>query len=251
VGAAGCVVWTGVPVRTVVAALGGLASGARYMTGTGGEKLPDGVDPKSVVVERSLPLAAIDDALLAWEMNGQPLSLAHGGPLRLVVPGYSGVNNIKYVRQLVFGGVESQARIMAHGYRITPPGSKADPSQPSVLAMEVKSWIESPLGEPGPVQRGATQITGLAFGGLHAVERVEVSIDGGQSWREARFIGPDLGRYAWRQFVLQVDLPPGTYTLASRATDARGQTQPQHRTENTGGYNNNSWADHAVKVVVA
>lgn len=251
VGAAGCVVWTGVPVRTVVAALGGLASGARYMTGTGGEKLPEGVDPKSVVVERSLPLAALDDALLAWEMNGHRLSLAHGGPLRLVVPGYTGVNNIKYVRQLAFGDAESQARIMARGYRITPPGSKSDPSQPSVLAMEVKSWIESPLGEPGPVQRGTTQITGLAFGGLHAVERVEVSIDGGQSWREARFIGPNLGRYAWRQFVLQVDLQPGTYTLASRATDARGQTQPQHRTENTGGYNNNSWTDHAVKVVVA
>lgn len=251
VGAAGCVVFTGVPVRTVVAALGGIAGGMRFMTGTGGEKLPEGVDPKTVVVERSLPLAAMEDALLAWEMNGQPIPLAHGGPLRLVVPGYSGVNNIKYVKRLAFTATESGARIMSHGYRITPPGTKADPNQPSVLAMEVKSWIESPTGEGGNVQRGMTQIVGVAFGGVNALKRVEVSIDGGQSWREARLIGPDLGRYAWRQFVLQADLLPGQYTLASRATDVAGNVQPQQRMENTGGYNNNSWADHALKLTVA
>ncbi|MBI5260052.1 MAG: sulfite oxidase [Burkholderiales bacterium] len=251
VGAAGCVVWTGVPVRAVAAALGGVADGMRFMTGTGGEKLPEGVDANAVVVERSLPLGAMDDALLAWEMNGAPIPLAHGGPLRLVVPGYSGVNNIKYVKRLAFTAGESQAKIMSHGYRITPPGAKADPSQPSVLAMEVKSWIESPGADGGTVARGTTQIVGLAFGGARALKGVEVSIDGGQTWREAKLIGPDLGRYAWRQFVLQADLQPGSYTLASRATDAAGNVQPQQRMENTGGYNNNSWADHALKVTVA
>ena len=75
VGAAGCVVWSGVPLRAVVEALGGLADPSlAYLTGTGGEKLPDGVDPASVVVERSLPIKALGDALLAWEMN---LSLIH------------------------------------------------------------------------------------------------------------------------------------------------------------------------------
>lgn len=251
VGAAGCVVWSGVPVRAVVEALGGTADGMAYMTGTGGEKLPDGVDPKTVVVERSLPLKAMADAILAWEMNGAPLNLAHGAPLRLIVPGYQGVNNIKYVKRVAFTAAESDARIMSHGYRVTPPGAKADPSQPSVLEMGVKSWVNSPHPESGTLRAGRAQVHGVAFAGTQPVRKVEVSIDGGKTWREARFVGPDLGRFAWKQFVLPVELAPGSYLVASRATDMAGNVQPEGRLENVGGYNNNSWLDHAVKVVVA
>lgn len=95
------------------------------------------------------------------------------------------------------------------------------------------------------------QIGGVAFGGMHAVARVEVSIDGGKTWRDARFVGPDLGKYAWRQFVLDARLAPGQHVLVSRATDAMGNVQPQQRIENAAGYNNTSWADHAVAVSVA
>ncbi len=251
VGAAGCVIWSGVPVREVVKALGGVSDGGLYMTGTGGEVLPAGLDPKSVIVERSVPLSAMVDALLAWEMNGEPIPLAHGGPLRLIVPGYTGVNNIKYIKQLAFTPRESEAHIMSHGYRISPPGSKGDPSQPSVQEMSVKSWINSPLPEDGGQAAGLVQIHGVAFGGMDAVKGVEVSTDGGKSWQAARLVGPDLGKYAWRQFVLQARLPKGTHVLASRATDARGRVQPETRGENQSGYNNTSWADHAVTVTVA
>lgn len=251
VGAAGCVVWSGVPVRAVVDALGGLASGMRFMTGTGGEKLPDGIDPKSIMVERSVPVAAMADALLAWEMNGAPISLAHGGPLRLIVPGYTGVNNIKYIQQLAFTAQESDAKIMSHGYRITPPGGKSDPSQPSVQEMTVKSWINSPAPDSGPLKAGVAQIHGVAFGGLQAVKGVDVSLDGGKTWQTARLVGPDLGKYAWRQFVLQARLPAGSHTLVSRAIDTAGNVQPETRGENQSGYNNTSWLDHAVVVTVA
>jgi sulfite dehydrogenase len=249
VGAAGCVVWTGVSVRQLVESLGGLAAGMSFMTGTGGEVLPEGLDPKSIIVERSVPVKAMGDALLAWEMNGAPIPLAHGGPLRLIVPGYQGVNQIKYIKRLAFTRQESDAKIMAHGYRISPAGAKADPSQPSVQEMNVKSWITSPLPERG-ASAGPMQIHGLAFGGLHAIKRVEVSVDAGKSWKDARLVGPDLGKYAWRQFVLPVKLTAGTHTLLSRATDMAGNVQPEQRLENVSGYNNNSVLDHAVTVML-
>jgi len=251
VGAAGCVEWSGVPVQTVVNALGGVADGMRFMTSTGGETLPAGIDPKSVIVERSVPLSAMQDALLAWEMNGAPIPLAHGGPLRVIVPGYTGVNSVKYVKRLAFTPVETDAAIQKTGYRMSPPGQKGDPSQPSVWEMGVKSWINSPAPESGPVQSGSLMIRGVAFGGINALRKVDVSTDGGKTWNEARLVGPDLGRYAWRQFVLPVSLNPGTYALACRAVDNRGNVQPEGRVENASGYVNSSWRDHMLQIAVA
>ena len=117
--------------------------------------------------------------------------------------------------------------------------------------MNVKSWINAPHPESGTMKAGLLQIHGVAFSGTRPVTRVEVSVDGGKTWQDASFIGPDLGRFAWRQFVLQAKLAPGRYLLASRATDAAGNVQPQLRQENLSGYSNNSWADHAVDVTVA
>jgi hypothetical protein len=77
------------------------------------------------------------------------------------------------------------------------------------------------------------------------------SSDGGKTWLEAAFVGPDLGRFAWRQFAIPLRMAPGNYVLASRAIDAAGATQPEQRMENAHGYGNNSWLDHAVKVAVA
>ena len=251
VGAAGCVVWSGVPVREVVAALGGMADGMLYMTSTGGEKIPEGVDPKSVMVERSVPVAAMADALLAWEMNGAPLPVAHGGPLRVVVPGFTGVNSVKYVKRLAFTAEQSPAAIQQTGYRMSAPDEKGKPSDPSVWEMAPKSWINAPLPEGGTLRAGPVVIQGVAFGGINAAAKVEVSIDGGASWKAARLVGPDMGRYAWRQFALATTLPAGSHTLMSRVTDSKGTVQAEARIENAGGYGNSSWRDHAVAVTVA
>jgi sulfite dehydrogenase len=249
VGAAGCVIWSGVPVKAVVDALGGVSGGMVYMTGTGGETLPAGIDPKTVIVERSVPIETMQSALLAWELNGEPLPLAHGGPLRLIVPGYSGVNNIKYIKRLAFTAAQTDAAIQSTGYRISPPGQKGEPGQPSVWEMGVKSWVNAP-SDAEPVKSGWVQLHGVAMGGTQAVRRVEVSIDGGKTWRDAAFIGPDLGRYAWRQFATSVRLAPGTYTIMSRATDSQGRVQPESSPENGGGYLNSGWQAHGVRVVV-
>jgi DMSO/TMAO reductase YedYZ molybdopterin-dependent catalytic subunit len=247
VGAAGNVLWSGVPLAAVVSAMGGVAPGAKFITGTGGETLPAGVDPKTVIVERSVPLSALNEAILAWEMNGAPIPLAHGGPLRLVIPGYYGVNNVKYLKKLALTEKETEVNIQRTGYRMRPVGQKGAPDQPSMWEMSVKSWIVNPLKE---TEKGPVQIYGVAFGGANAVARVDVSVDGGKSWKQAKFIGPDLGKYAWRTFVLSADLKPGTYTIASRATDTKGETQPEKFVENERGYGHNGWAAHAVKLTV-
>jgi len=250
VGASGCVIWSGVPVRYVVEALGGAAAGVRYLTGTGGETFPAGIDPLTVMVERSLPIEAMNDALLAWEMNGEPLHLVHGGPLRLVVPGYQGVNNVKYVKRIALTPVESPAGIQKSRYRLNAIGTQATQSDPSVLLMTVKSFVTSPSGGE-PVRPGVVYVSGVAFGGGSPIKRVEVSSDGGKTWIDAPFYGPDLGRFAWRQFGVPLRMAAGNYVLTSRATDAAGHVQPEVRSENAAGYANTSWADHAVKVAVA
>jgi len=246
-GAAGCIVWTGVRLRDVVEKLGGVKAGMNYITSTGGESLPAGLDPKTIQVERSVPTRALDQALLAWEMNDDPMPLAHGGPLRMVMPGYYGVNNVKYVEQVAFTEDQSEAKIQTSGYRIRPIGDKGAPGQPSMWEMPVKSWVTAPLSN---TNKGRNMIHGVAFGGINAVAKVDVSIDGGKTWKQARFLGPDMGRYAWRPFVLATDLSPGEYRIVSRATDSEGNTQPPNRTENERGYGNASWKDHGVSVTV-
>lgn len=248
VGAAGCVIWTGVPLKTVVEALGGVADGAKFITGTGGEKIPEGVEAKDVMVERSVPAGNLDTIILAWHLNGKPISLAHGGPLRMIVPGYSGVNNVKYIKKIALSPTESDAKIQKANYRLHGIGEKPSPDQPSIWEMEVKSWVTSPLAGG---KAGRVLITGVAFGGMNAVAAVEVSVDGGENWKKAEFVGPDLGKFAWRQFALPADLKAGSYTLVSRATDSTGKAQPKDLEPNGSGYSHNGWLAPGVKVTLA
>lgn len=248
VGACGNVVWTGVPLRKVVDALGGPADGAVYITGTGGETIPEGLERNDVLVERSVPIETLDKVLLAWDINGKPISLGHGGPLRMIVPGYTGVNNVKYVARIALTEEQSPARIQQQRYRLYPVGEEVQPDSPSVWEMEVKSFITSPLET---ATAGMVQITGVAFGGINAVEGVEVSVDGGETWQAAEFIGPDMGRYAWRTFAFAADLSAGSHMLVSRATDSEGKVQPEAPEGNNPGYNHNGWRAHGVEVTVS
>ena len=247
-GAAACVVWTGVPMKVVVDACGGVDSDAVFMTSAGIDHEPTGLDPKKAKVERSVPKKVYKDAMLAWEMNGVPLPNAHGGPLRMVTPGYFGINNVKHLGQVAFTKTESTVKYMKSSYRISPIGKKGS-QYPSCWEMPVKSWITRPTDETGTVKAGNVQIVGVAMGGTKKVRSVKVSIDGGQSWKKAKFVGPDLGKYAWRQFVFEANLAPGSYNLASKAS-AGGKTQPELRYENRRGYAHNGWKDHSVNIKV-
>ncbi|MEM7694541.1 MAG: sulfite oxidase [Pseudomonadota bacterium] len=248
VGAAGNVYWTGVPLAPVIEALGGPDAAANFLTGTGGEELPAGLDPLTIMVERSVPLAALDRAILAFEMNGEPLPLAHGGPARLVVPGYFGVNNVKYVKRIALTAEESQAKIQQSGYRLREVGQSGAASQPSMYEMVVKSWVTEPMMDAAS---GKVVIRGVAMGGQSPVTGVDVSVDGGATWMAASLMGIDMGPYAWRPFSLVVDLPAGTHVIASRATNDTGDTQPKDFPPNHRGYGHNGWDAHAVELTLS
>lgn len=250
-GAAGCAMWTGVRLADVVQRFGGAVEGMAFLTSTGGEPIPEGVEPESVRVERSIPLEkAMRDAMLVWEMNGAPIPLTHGGPLRLLVPGYYGCNQIKYVRELAFTAEQTRCKIQHSGYRLRPIGEKGGPAQPSMWRMNVKSWVFGPGADDEPVLAGAVQFYGAALSGERGVRGVEVSLDEGKTWQPARWTGPDLGPAAWRTFAFEATLPPGEHRIYSRATDTEGDVQPEARTENERGYGHNGWRDHGLTVKV-
>ena len=252
VGAAGCALWTGVRVADVLAQFGGPIDGRTYLTGTGGEPLPAGIDPQTVAIERSVPLTkGLEDCLLVWEMNGEPLPLVHGGPVRLLVPGYFGVNNVKWLRTLAATNHESSNKIQQSGYRMRPVGESGNASHPSMYRMPVKSWINSPAADSQPIAPGQHRIFGVAFSGERGVERVDVSTDGGNHWQEASLYGPDLGVNGWRTFSLDTELSDGQYQLVSRATDTRGDIQPADFPPNQRGYGHNGWRDHALSISVS
>lgn len=249
VGAAANVLWTGVRLGDVVEALGGpQGNGLRFVNGSGGETLPEGVD-ESARAERSIPIEkALRDGILAWQMNGEALTLSHGGPLRLFVPGYYGVNHVKFVKRLALSADESNARMQAKSYRVRPVGESSSTEQPSMYEMNVKSWITGPLERTAA---GARQVTGVAFSGGTPIDSVEVTTDGGTTWSRAELIGPDLGPFAWRTFSMPWEAKAGTHVLASRATDRDGKTQPETPEQNERGYAHNGWRDPAVTVEIA
>ena len=214
--------------------------------------LPEGIDPQTVAVERSVPLdKGLKDCLLVWEMNGEPLPLVHGGPVRLLVPGYFGVNNVKWLRTLAATMRESSNKIQQSGYRLRPVGESGNASHPSMYRMPVKSWVNSPGADGKSIPPGRHRIFGVAFAGERGIESVEVSLDGGSNWRQATLYGPDLGANAWRTFSLDTELGNGEYLLVSRATDKTGAQQPADFPANQRGYGHNGWRDHGLSVAVS
>ena len=170
------------------------------------------------------------DAILAWEMNGAPLSLAHGGPLRLIVPGYNGVNNIKYVKRVAFTPAESQAKIMTTGYRITPLGEQSKASEPSVQELNVKSFVTVAGWRPAASGPAVVYVTGVAFSGGSPIRRVEVSSDGGKTVdRGRRSSAPTSAASPGASSRCRCAWPRATTSSPAAPTDSAGNVQPEQR----------------------
>ena len=180
--------------------------------------------------------------LLAWEMNGAPLTPDHGAPLRAVVPGYIGARSVKWLTGVRALAEPSQGYYQAVAYRL-------DPGSIALGAVAVNADILVPA-DGASVPPGPLEIVGYAFAGDdRGIVRVDVSCDGGASWRQAELLS-DLGPWAWRRWRLVVEVAPGPLELVARAWDSAAATQPEHAAAiwNPGGYANNSWARVEVSV---
>jgi sulfite oxidase len=227
-GAVSTAVWTGVPLAALLDRAGVQAS-AQHFWMEAGDRAPLPAAPPFL---RSIPREiALAEAFVAYEMNGAPLPHVHGGPLRLVVPRWFGMASTKWLTHVHARPTESDNHFMARGYRYAD-GTPVD-------LMRVKSLITSPR-EGDQVKAGMTRVTGVAWTGSGTIAQVEVSIDAGQTWQQARFTS-EAKPGVWRTWEFNAPLKsPGEQHLRARATDSAGHTQPDRATANPGGYGNNS-----------
>ena len=250
-GAVGNARWTGVRLRDVLTKAGLQAKG-RHIQFQGADRPVATTVPLFV---RSIPLekALHPDTILASQMNGRPLPLLHGAPLRVITPGWMADSCIKWLTDITVSQEEAQGYYMQTAYRhptrpVTPGEAIVAGDLKPVEAMIVKSLIAQPKDGaslvPGPVA-----IQGVAWTGEGKIVKVEVSHDEGQTWEQARLIGEDQP-YAWRQWqVIWQATVSGSRTILCRATDDRGQTQPKTSPWNPSGFLWNGW-DHVSVTVV-
>ncbi len=184
-------------------------------------------DPGVIHYEKALPIekALHPDTIVAWAMNGEHIWHVHGAPVRLIVPGWSGNWWVKWLHKLEV--VTTMPKPFYQTEYFVYGQSAQDPVKPPIQAMGVRNIITEPLDEDSPLPRGAHMVRGRAWSGMGAITRVEVSVDGGNTWADAHVEEP-RERWLWRRwsFLWEVDRP-GKYQIMARATDETGRVQPQ------------------------
>lgn len=239
-GAMGNAKWTGVRLKDVLD-LAGVRSGAVAVRCGGLDQpiVPDGPDYlKSIGVDH----ARDGEVMIAFLQNGEPLPLLNGFPLRLVVPGWFSTYWVKMLSDIEILDRADDNYWMAKAYRVpdTPfghvqPGAHGFATKP-ISTMPPRSWITSHADGAKVAAGRPLTVRGIAMGGDTGVAKVELSIDGGATWREAR-LGADEGKYSFRRFDLEV--PPsaaGPLVILSRCTNALGAVQPMTANWNHSGY---------------
>jgi sulfite oxidase len=246
-GAVGNARWTGVRVRDLLEKAG-LKAGAKHLHTEGTDSPPGKVPP----FHRSLELdKALEDGIVAYEMNGVALPPLHGAPARLIVPGWAGDHWMKWLARLSPQAEPRKGFYMDVGYRYpVKPGAPGVAFKPEDMRPVTELFVKSTITHAPQRARAGSPFTirGIAFSGAPDISRVEVTADGGATWRTA-----DLGRehdpYAWRLWSFRyAPSRAGKVTLHARATDSRGSVQPREAVWNQSGYLHNSW--HSVEIEV-
>ncbi len=243
-------VWAGVRLADVLRAVG-LPADARHVAFVGLDECEK--DGATFGFGGSIPLekALHPEVLLADTMNGEPLPPVHGFPLRLIAPGYVAARSVKWLGEIILQPEPSSNYFQQRDYKLFPPHvteSSADWQQGEMLGkLTINAVIATPA-EGGRVAAGNVRVTGYALaGGDYRLQSVELSLDGGKTWRDAVLAGePHL--WVWQLWHADISLPPGEYTLVVRAHDTFGAKQPATAVWNFRGYMNNAW--HHVHITV-
>jgi DMSO/TMAO reductase YedYZ molybdopterin-dependent catalytic subunit len=233
--AVGNAVWGGVQLATLLE-MAGVQPDAVDVVSQGGD---------FAEMRRGLPISVAmhPETMVVWSMNGEPLPAAHGGPVRLLVPGWAGIASTKWLVGLEvldrpfdgFWNTDNYVFWDASGSALRP-----------ITEMPPKSLIASPQ-DGKRVAAGSNIVSGWAWSGYGAIQQVQVSVDAGASWCCAE-LGPSSGR-GWRRWEFPWDAKPGKHRLAVRATDARRLTQPEVAAWNGKGYQMNAIQQISVEVV--
>lgn len=243
--------WSGVSLRDVLQA-SGLASDAQHLEFTG----LDAVERRgkrfgfggSITREKALE----PDVLVAFALNGQPLSPMHGFPVRTLVPGWIGARSVKWLGRITASAVPSENYFQTHAYRVQrePDAERPGDVTGGVALSEIT--LNSVILDPSPDQRvaaGEVVLRGWAIGTEACdITTVEYSADGGAQWHAAT-LDAVQDRWTWTRWQATVVLPAGRHTLMVRAFDASGATQPSELADvwNVKGYLNNAW--HRVTII--
>ncbi|HYP19243.1 MAG TPA: sulfite oxidase [Chloroflexia bacterium] len=245
VGAVATALWRGVPLASILERAG-LSASAVEVVFEGGDRGVPSAGLGEVPFARSLPLekALHPDTLLPYEMNGAPLPRAHGGPVRLLVPGWYGMASVKWLSAITALEQPFTDFYQRDRYVLDYPGS---PETLPVREMAARALITDP--EPGAVVRTGSQVvSGVAWSGRGIVASVEVSLEGGGPWRPARVLDPATP-YTWRRWEFEWQpTKAGRHVLRARAVDEQGNVQPDLAPWNRLGYCNNSVQGVVVEV---
>ena len=244
-GAVSTAEWTGVPLKEVLDRAG-IESSAREVLFRGADRGPVEGSSGTVRFERSLRLDEASDsaAILAYVMNGEPLPIHHGFPLRLIVPSWYAVASVKWLTEIELIERPFTGHFQTKKYWYEWPTDSEDAREP-VTRMQVRALITEP-NQGSEIERGDITVRGVAWSGVAPIERVEVSTGG--AWHQANLVG-EPSRQAWQRWELVTRInASGPATLRARAMDCAGRLQPEHAEWNRLGYGNNSIQEVAIRV---
>lgn len=237
--------WRGVRLSDVLQEAG-IGAEARYVAFGGLDEAWEEGECVSFGSSIRLEKALSPEVLLAYEMNDAPLTLEHGFPLRVLIPGYVGARSVKWLQGITLQDQPSNNYFQARDYKVFPPDVTAetvDWTQGKPLE-EVALNSVICLPRDGETRKaGPNCVQGYAITGEGAsIARVELSIDGGATWTPASIV-EQADRWAWCFWEATLDLPPGDCQIAVRAWDTTGKTQPESAQPlwNFKGYANNAW----------